>query len=603
MPTVPLYDGPQVQTDQLRPTFQQTPTVGRGAMALANGANVAGQQLGEIDAMKARADAWNADAQIKTDFATWDAQTRKAMVGAAAAGGQIDPTTGQPAPGYAAQVQAWFKDAASKYTQQLGPAQKALITRNLAMYAAGAYHTATDYELSETQKYEAGAWSDAKAAQVSAALTVGTPAAATGAASAIVDRNAQWAASHGHVDPKTGLVDQDWLAAQNRADLTVLHASVIENLQRTNPQAAEAYLTAHSDQMDANQVGRIRASITTATSSQLGSSAARDVFQASLPDGANPAIGQTPLDMAAMDAKLVDKFKGDPVALNAARDELTKAATNWKQTEQQYQTTYGSTLRAGLSAGHGLAWAQAQPEWSKLDGQTREAITDHLTAQAYTNELRATNAEARQDRAKGFAGFQQFLALDTNPAAIAAMSDDQVANLTNTMSHEQAARIAEKRATLRTAADVRNATMTNEQFNRIADDLKVTTPLSPDWNAKADGAAYQTVKDNVEAALRAAQSSNKMPLSPEQKEQVMRTAMAQTVTINPGWFSFSKAVPLPTLNAADRQQVVIPDADRQRVAAAMAARYAKNKDPAYAPSEDNIHRWYLTSLQGQTNGQ
>jgi hypothetical protein len=39
-------------------------------MALANGANVAGQQLGEIDAMKARADAWNTDAQIKTDFAT-----------------------------------------------------------------------------------------------------------------------------------------------------------------------------------------------------------------------------------------------------------------------------------------------------------------------------------------------------------------------------------------------------------------------------------------------------------------------------------------------------------------------------------------------------
>lgn len=603
MPTIPLYDGPQVQADQLRPNYQQTPTVGRGAMALANGANVAGQQLGEIDAMKARADAWNADAQIKTDFATWDAQARKTMQGAAASGGQIDPATGQPAPGYAAQVQAWFKGAASKYTEQLGPAQKALITRNLAMYAAGAYHTATDYELSETQKYENGAWADAKAAQVSAALTVGTPAAAVGAASAIVDRNAQWAVSHGHIDPKTGLVDQDWLAAQNRADLTVLHASVIENLQRTNPQAAEAYLTGHSDQMDATQVARIRASITTATSSQLGSSAGRDVFQASLPKGANAAIGQTPLDMAAMDAQLVDKFKGDPVALNAARDELTKAATNWKQTEQQYQTAYGSTLRAGLSTGHGLAWAQAQPEWSKLDGQTREAITDHLTAQAYTNEMRSANAEARADRLKGFAGFQQFLALDTNPAAIASLSDEQVANLTNTMSHEQAARIAEKRATLSTAADVRNATMANEQFNRIADDLKVTTPLSPDWNVKADGAAYQTVKDNVEAALRSAQSGNKMPLTPEQKEKVMRSAMAQTVTVNPGWFSFSKAVPLPTLNAADRERVVIPDTDRQRVAAAMAARYAKNKDPAYAPTEDNIHRWYLTGVQGQTNGQ
>jgi hypothetical protein len=603
MPTIPLYDGPQVQTDTLRPTYQETPTVGRGAMALANGANVAGQQLGEIDAMKARADAWNTDAQIKTDFATWDAQARKTMTGAAASGGQIDPTTGQPAPGYAAQVQGWFKDAASKYTQQLGPAQKALITRNLAMYAAGAYHTATDYELSETQKYEAGAWADGKAAQITSALTVGTPAAAVGAASAIVDRNAQWAASHGHIDPKTGLVDQDWLAAQNRTDLTVLHASVIENLQRTNPQAAEQYLNTHSDQMDAAQVGRIRASLTTATSSQVGSSAARDVFTAALPKDANPAIGQTALDMAAMDATLVDKFKGDPVALNAARDELTKQAQNWKASEQQYQTTYGSTLRTGLAAGHGLAWAQAQPEWAKLDGQTREAITDHLTAQAYTNEMRTASAEARADRAKGFAGFQKFLALDTNPTAIAAMSDEQVANLTNVMSHEQAAHIAEKKASLKTAADVHNAVMTNDQFNRVADDLKVTTPLSPDWNIKTDGPAYQTVRANVDAALRAAQSGNKMPLTPEQKEQVMRTAMAQTVTVNPGMFSFNKRVPLATLNGSDRQTVVIPDADRQRVSAAMATRYAKSKDPAYAPTEDNLHRWYLTSVQGQTDGQ
>jgi hypothetical protein len=171
------------------------------------------------------------------------------------------------------------------------------------------------------------------------------------------------------------------------------------------------------------------------------------------------------------------------------------------------------------------------------------------------------------------------------------------------MSHDQVARIAEKRASLQTAADVRNATMTNEQFNRIADDLKVTTPLSPDWNAKVDGPAYQTVKDNVEAALRAAQSANKMPLTPEQKEKVMRSAMAQTVTINPGWFSFNKDVPLPTLSSANREQIVIPDADRQRIAAAMATRYAKSKDPAYAPTEDNLRRWYLLSVQGGMNGQ
>jgi hypothetical protein len=355
---VPLYDGPQVSQASAPAGYQDAGNYTVGDQALGKAADVVGGIADRIVAQQDQDFAWRADAKMKGDFATWEAQTRPKFQGAAA-GGITDPETGQASGTYAEQVQKYWATQASTFGQSLTPSQQRIINRNIQTYSASTVASATTYTMGELQKSHLEAYADAKNADVQGALKSGTPAAADVAAQSIIQRNAQFGASQGHIDPTTGMVDPNWLAAQNQKDLTVLHTNMVAQLQQTDTAAARQYFDTHRGEMDQTHVDEVNKALATAEASTKAVQAVSDVFTKYLPTGADPSRGETPLNVTAMMADIEGQFKGNPAGLSAARAELGARVSAWKTTESQFQTDAINTIEAGVAQGQRPAMGHA----------------------------------------------------------------------------------------------------------------------------------------------------------------------------------------------------------------------------------------------------
>lgn len=599
---VPTYDGRQVSPAPTPAGYQNAGDYTVGTQALSETAAQIGGLTDRMVAQQNQDFAWRADAKMKTDFATWEATNRPKFQGAAA-GGQLDPTTGQSTGTWADQVKSYWAGQAQAFGQSLSPDQQRIIDRNIQMYSAATVGEATRYTMGELQKSHIEAYGDATSADVNAALHAGTPVAGDIAAAAIKDRNAQFAQQQGHIDPATGMVDQNWLAAQNMKTLTTLHANMISQLQQTDTGAARQYLVDHKADIDGAHLDDIEKSLNTAEASTKAVQAVSDVFAKYLPAGADPSRGETPLNVTGMMGDIEAQFKGNAPALTAARAELGARVNAWKTTESQYQTDAINTIEGGIAQGKGLPWAMQQPQWSTLSGKSQAQITDHLDAKAYSalsranaSDARADAADARADRALGREHFDTYLQV-SDPSTLSQLTMDQVRAYLPQLGDTLTRSLMEQKQHLNTATDVRNANMDKDTFTALA--TGAFGMVDPhDANAsKNDKAAFVNVQDNVNYALRQAQAQAKQPLTQDQKVQVMKDEMTRTVTVNPGWFSSNKPVPVVSLTRDQLAQVQIPDADRAQAAAALQQMHTQfPNNPAYAPTEDNLRALYLRKV-------
>lgn len=597
---VPIYDGPQVSQAPAPAGYQDASNYTIGDQALRSTADQVGGMADKIIGQQNQDFAWRADAKMKTDFATWESQARPKFQGAAA-GGSVDPSTGQSTGTYTQAVQQYWASQASAFGQSLSPDQQRIIDRNIQMYSASTVGEATRYTMGELQKSHVEAYADANNADVQAALHSGTPAQADIAADAIRTRNAQFALQQGHINPATGQVDQDWLAAQNQKTLTVLHANMISQLQQTNTDMARQYLTDHRADIDGTQLDNIEKSLNTAEAATKAVQAVSDVFTKYLPEGADPSRGETPLNVTAMMGDIEAQFKGNPQGLAAARAELGARVNAWKTTESQFQTDAINTIEAGVAQGKGLPWAMQQPQWGTLSGKSQAAITDHLDSKAYTSlmrgnalDARSDAAAARADRALGREHYDLYLDLAMNPDKLAALTPDQVKAYLPTLGDTLTHNLMETRAKLNSSADVRTAHIDNQTFSSLAvNSFGMKDPLDPSAS-KQDKALFAMTKDNVDFVLGQMQAAKKAPLTNDEKVEAMRNEMARTVTVNPGWFSSNTQTPVVSLTRDQVGNVVIPAGDRQQAADALQQMHALHPaDPQYAPNEANLRALYL----------
>lgn len=600
MATVPVLDGPaQSGAAPLQPVYQQNVDVSSGLREAAAGIGQAGDQLFHAADQQARTQAWQTDADLKVQFGQWQADTQSRLRGAKAGGGEVDPTTGTPTPAYADQVRGWFDQKRDELMGSLGPAQRALVSRSLAMYQAARVDEAYRWQKGQTDAAEQTSFAATQQATADAAIKSGDPNAVGGAAATISENNARWAQAHGITAPD-GTPDPNWLRDANEHDLTALHAGMIEQLQRSDPAKAGEYLAKWEDQIRPEVFTRLRQGVQEAGDSQAGFDSANKVWSSLLPAGADPSVGATAIPIEQMVQQIGQQFSGNPVARRAAESQVAELYRTWNESQASAQRAYKSALLGVYTGGGGLQAMQKMPEWQKLDGDTREAITTKLEAEQDRRLLRSVQIDqikdrqdAAADRARGFSGFGQFVDLVSNPDKVAAMTPQDVQNLPLTMSRDQAAHVAEMKTRLATAADVKNAHMDVDQFNQLASSFGFKTPADQGFQkAGADGSSYATLRMNVDNLVQQAQGAKKMPLTPDEKATVMRNAMAQTVTVNPGLFSFSKSVAVPALTAQQRAEVVVPDTDRAQI---LDAFKAKGK----APTDDEVRTLYLRRL---TNG-
>lgn len=600
MPQVPVLDAPQVQPEALRPVFQQNIDVSSGLQQGARALDQAADTVFNAQMQKARADAWQADADLKTQFGKFQADLQTKMQGGNAAGGQVDPTTGEASPGYAAQVEAWFKQKQSELGQNLAPAQRALVSRSLAMYSAARVDEAYRWQKTQTMAAEHSAFEAAKQATVDSAIKSNDPNSVPGAVDTIQQQNAQWAQAHGIVSPD-GTPDPNWLRMQNERDLTALHAGMVEQLQRSNPTQASEYLAKYQSQITPEVFLRLRNGVQEAGDNQAGMVGANEVWASQLPPGADATVGATVIPVDKMLAAVQQKFAGNPVALRAAEAQIAQNYKAWQETSQNAQRAYKSALLAAYNGGGGLQQMQAMPEWQKLDGDTREQITEHLQNyqdRRLARQVTLANLQDRQyaiaDRAKSQKSFGQYIDLMTNPEKLASMTPDDVQALRLTMGDEQVLHIAELRQKLGTAADVKTARIDNDTFNAIAtNEFGLKAPNEP-GASKDDKFRYAQLRTNVDYVLQQMQQAKKLPLTMDEKAAAMRQELARQVTVNPGWFSANKQVPVVALTPDQAKQVVVPDEQRGQIVQALQTMAAQHPgDPRFAPTEDNVRALYL----------
>ena len=230
MPQVPVYSGPQVRTEALRPVWQQTPDVSSGARAIAQGLNAVAEAADRIDLRDAQAKADAADATITSEWLKWDAENRPKYRGA-----NVDA--------YEPAAQEWWKKAAETYGKDLSPRAKALASNNLVRKQGSALANVTQFVGAEKERHATDTFNAKIATSIQFGVTTGDVA---GSAAGIRRDVAEFGAARGWTTEQ--------VQAKQLESLSAMHLAQISKLAATDANAAQAYYQANKAEVaSANQ--------------------------------------------------------------------------------------------------------------------------------------------------------------------------------------------------------------------------------------------------------------------------------------------------------------------------------------------------------------
>ena len=256
-----------------------------------------------------------------------------------------------------------------------------------------------------------------------------------------------------------------------------------------------------------------------------------------------------------------------------------------------------NSVYKSIDAGTPLTRIMRTPQWQALPGKEQDQILMQQEQRAAARESRAAAAEsrdfAREQRA------ERRMLLDngdaylrySDPEVLARMSRPQVEAMRSVFGMEGAQHLLQRFDSLQKPGAVAEARIDKQDFDHIAE----TMGLDP-FNAKSPDKKKQLgeLQFRVEQLINIAQQSKKGTLTREEKMALMQGELARQVTVNPGRLSPNKNVPVIQLQPDQVRRVVVPDADKAKISEALAVMYrADPKNPAYAPTEDNMRRLYL----------
>jgi hypothetical protein len=232
MPTIPVYDGPQVKEAPLRGGFQETindPAAFGATQArqLGEVANTAAKVFQVVEAENARNDAdavFRAETNLRAGYLQYEAHVKKTRQGRSAEGVLED-------------TDKWWAEQEKAFTEGLAnDRQRALLARTASRLKLQSQAQMTDFQNVQLEKSHDESWAASKAIVISNAAANPTPANVQGALAEIKTKNAYQGARKGW--------DADQMTVQNMKDMTILHTSVVQQMADKDPAAAEKYLAA-----------------------------------------------------------------------------------------------------------------------------------------------------------------------------------------------------------------------------------------------------------------------------------------------------------------------------------------------------------------------
>lgn len=229
MPQVPVYGGPQVAADPLRPVQARALDVSSGTRAIGQGLANLGEGIDRYAEREAQAQAFNAEDTLTKEWLTWDSQARKHYVG-------------EKATEYEAAAAEWWAKAPETVGTTLNPRARELVGRSLAQKRNSAMASVMT---------AAGAEKERHADQV---------------ALADIDSTLQFGVTTGNVDAARMQIQEKVAALGARKGwstelvqkaqgeyLSQMHMAQIDTLPA---EAGLAYFREHRDEIDFDKQGR-----------------------------------------------------------------------------------------------------------------------------------------------------------------------------------------------------------------------------------------------------------------------------------------------------------------------------------------------------------
>lgn len=571
MPQVPIIQGPSIKEAPQQGGYLDTPDVSSGLKSLAGGLGAASNVAEKVVQRQDNDIALSTDAQVKTEFMQFDADLRK-------------QSQGQKANGYADKVNAWWADKAKVLGENLTQNQKSLINKSLVTAQVQSRQAALNYQNSELERSEADSFNAAQIAEIQRGSSSGDPGVAASSADLLKSRNAAMAFQKGWTP--------EVLEQANMKATTALHSNFILGMQQKDPTAALAYFNANKGEIDGTRHAEIEHSLTTAAAGVDGMTTGDAIWK----DLGPKADGQ-PVELDKMEAAAREKYPNDPTRLKATIENIKERAVAQNAAERERTAGNVNSVMLAYSKGMSAGQLMTMPAFTSLPGSEQEKIQNHIQDRNYAMLLRGNAADAREDASEARAqrklardNFSGYLAYG-NPQTLANMSETEVQALLPVLGNELTSHLLDKkRAMTKSPLGESEAKMDNDDFNHAAE----TMGLKP-FEKKTDDekAALGEVKYRVEQLIYSAQQSKKAPLTRAEKTELMTQELARTVKVDGGWFSSNTDKPVMSLTKDDVKDVIIPDADRKQVTAAMQQQYASTKDPRFAPTDSNLRYWYL----------
>lgn len=381
-----------------------------------------------------------------------------------------------------------------------------------------------------------------------------------------------------YIAGKTKGMSAEQITAVQREAVSSTHLNVIKALvEQQNADGASAYFTQFKDQFSGVQRADAEKLVRGADQAKVAITSATAIWQELGPKGYND-----PVDLYKMEQKAREMFPDDPAKSKATIEEIRSRTQSFNASQSEFVADNVNQVGKMVLSGRSLVQIKASPAFQALPGDKQEQIANHILDRSYTLSQRGEAERAR-------ANFAQYLEY-TDPSKLVGMTRKQVEALWPTLGREHTATLVSRWDSLQNKDALLTSRMDAEQFNAIAQQFD----LKPYEKNKSENekATLGLIHNNVNAVLEQEAKAARRPLTREEKDVIMRREMAKTVTVAGSWWGTSE-VRLPQLNDEQAARVVVPQTQRTTLAGEMAQLYAVNKNPAYAPTEANLRRYYL----------
>lgn len=367
-------------------------------------------------------------------------------------------------------------------------------------------------------------------------------------------------------------------------------AVVLSALQAGKSEYAAEYMKQVSPELTDEARLRLTGQVKDVDVLVRGDKAADEAWASMAPAGPND-----PVRIYDMEQALRTKYQGEPKLRDAALTSLKQRASSFNAQQTEVNAGGINQIYGMIDSGMPLSRVKSSPAWLGLPEAKRHEITKGLESEAATRAARGAADASRQvsqlqaaDRMSLLRNGGDYLR-DSDPDVLASMSRTQVEALRTKYGFDGTKELVKAWEQVQTHDGKLAAKIDKATFESAA-----KTTLGIDPASKSSKAQLGALKNRIDGMLQNAAQQLRRPLTTDEKTEFMEQEMAKTVTVD-GWI-WNSDKPAAALTPAQAAKVVVPQADKERLAAQMQRVFTATQDPDFAPTEANLRRLYLKGV-------